>query len=60
MIDPLSHARLSASVGVETPAFSLVFLDCFTDLIVVINLNAFPFFQLNFTFIFLKLNKPSL
>jgi len=45
---------------VETPAFSLVFLDCFTDLIVVINLNAFPFFQLNFTFIFLKLNKPSL
>ena len=42
------HSRvLSAGVCVETPALLLPFLDCFADILVVTNLHAFPFFQLN-------------
>jgi NRPS condensation-like uncharacterized protein len=40
----------STNVGVETPTILLPFLNCFTDIFVVTNLHAFPFFQLNFTF----------
>ena len=30
-------------------ASSLVFLNCFTDILVALNLHTFPFFQLNIT-----------
>ena len=44
-----THAR--RLVGVETPAISLPFLNCFTDLIMVPNLHTFPFLQRIFTFL---------
>jgi len=49
MIDYLSHTRLSARVRVETPAVLLPFLYCFTDILVVTNFYALPFFQPNLT-----------
>ena len=53
MLDFVCHwSRTHASrlIGVETPALPLVFLNYFSDIFVVTNLHAFPFFQPNFTF----------
>ena len=51
MIDrTASDVGSSTSVGVETPAILLVFLNCFRDIFMMPNLQAFPFFQPNFTF----------
>jgi hypothetical protein len=50
MIDlTASDGESSTSVGVETPTILFPFLNCFTDILVVTNLHAFPFFQLNIT-----------
>jgi hypothetical protein len=51
MIDYVSHTFGSTSVGVETPAIPLVFLNCFADILVVLDFHAFIFFQLNITIV---------
>jgi hypothetical protein len=53
MIDIVCHwSRTHASrlIGVETPALLLPFLNCFTNVLVVLNFYAFPFFQFNSPF----------
>ena len=47
MADP--DVTASHLISVQSPAFSLVFLDCFADILMVSDLYAFPFFQLGFT-----------
>jgi hypothetical protein len=36
-------------ISVETPTLTLIFLDCFTNILMAINLHAYPFFQFNIT-----------
>jgi hypothetical protein len=50
MVDYLAHACLGTRVCVETPTIPLPFIDCFGNVFVVTNFDAFPFFQLDFTF----------
>jgi hypothetical protein len=41
-----SRAYASRLIDVETPALLLPFLNCFNDILVVLNFHAFPCFQL--------------
>lgn len=47
---PCTHS--GGLISVESPAISLVFIDSFTDILVVINSHTRPFLQLGFTFIY--------
>ena len=50
MIGVRSNTHLSARIHVETPAILLPLHNLFTDILVVLNLHAFVFFQSNKTF----------
>ena len=50
MIDVVCHwsrSHASCLIGVETPAIPCVFLNRFTDILMVLNFYAYPFFQSN-------------
>ena len=52
MFDP--DVTSGCLVGVEVPAVSLEFFNCSADVVVVVDFNAYVFFQLDFTFSTIK------
>ena len=48
MIDAVCHwpcTHASCLIGIEYPAIPLVFLDCFADILMVLDFDAFVFLQ---------------
>ncbi|MDH5663585.1 MAG: hypothetical protein OEY90_03870, partial [Candidatus Bathyarchaeota archaeon] len=49
MVDVGASSDVNRPIVVETPAILFHILNCFTDILVAVNIYAFPFFQLNLT-----------
>lgn len=49
MVDVGASSDVNRPIGVETPTILFHVLNCFTDVLVAVNIHAFPFLQPNIT-----------